>query len=316
MNQLHERKGKNIPESMDSLLIKWQARGHNEAQMLTYLTKKYFNIQRLPLFEDRCLSLIDINNSFFDFLNKNQNKNKEILDINVEIINNVLHELEEDFDLLYKDTQKRLEEQFKEEFEEQEKRGEERHILLSRRICRKNDLEHHAGEERHLIISDIYNCEPHPLAIYNYINKQKLENKNIDIQMDILTSWAQNTADTYGLIKFEKKIHPKDIIFFTHHDDSSGPIESNEYIVVNKNITGIISFSADDIIVEKETFEKIFTKKEIDNYKNKELGLPPLRTYKIIQYLPYILYFNIDKKPISLLKFLYQSYLFYKKYNR
>ena len=156
MNQLYERKGKNIPESMDSLLIKWQARGHNEAQMLTYLTKKYFNIQRLPLFEDRCLSLIDINNSFFDFLNKNQNKNKEILDINVEIINNVLHKLEEDFDLLYKDTQKRLEEQFKEEFEEQEKRGEERHILLSRRICRKNDLEHHAGEERHLIISDIY----------------------------------------------------------------------------------------------------------------------------------------------------------------
>lgn len=309
-----KRQDKNIPSSMEDLLIKWQAHANKRGvQMLTYLSKILFNIQRLPLFEDRSIALIDKDDDFFELLKENKDN-----DLNIEIINSKLEELKKDFLSLYEDTQKRIEEKFKEEFEEQEKNGEEKHILLSRRIIKENDfikhLEKNNSYSSHIYSNTTYNCEPDLCTIYNYVKEQKNNNKNINIQMNILTSWAQNTADYYGIIKFEKKVNPKDIIFFTYKDDFSGPIESNEYIVLNRSATGIISFPAEDIDIRLDKIK--YVKTEINSVTIKDNYLCSWRTPQIIQYVPYMPPYNKHGKSLGLWEMLWETYRYYKKISK
>ena len=60
--------------------------------MLTYLSKILFNIQKLPLFEDKSIALIDKDDGFFELLKENKDD-----DLNIEIINSKLEELKKDF---------------------------------------------------------------------------------------------------------------------------------------------------------------------------------------------------------------------------
>ena len=219
---------------------------------------------------------------------------------------------------------RKTEEKFKEEFEEQEKNGEEKHIVLSRRIIKANDFIEHLKKNNsyssHIDLDTIYNCEPDLCTIYNYVKDQKNNNKNIDIQMNILTSWAQNTADLYGILKFEKKINPKDIIFFTYKDDLSGPIESNEYIVLNRSVTGIISFPAKDIDIQLDKDIDIQSDKICKNRNkfrdNKYNYLGSLLTPKIIQYVPYMHPYNTYGKSLGLWEMLWETYRYYKKISK
>ena len=132
--------------------------------------------------------------------------------------------------------------------------------------------------------------------------------------MNILTSWAQNTADYYGIIKFEKKVNPKDIIFFTYKDDFSGPIESNEYIVLNRSATGIISFPAEDIDIRLDKIK--YVKTEINSVTIKDNYLVSLRTPKIIQYVPYMPPYNKHGKSLGLWEMLWETYRYYKKISK
>ena len=213
---------------MKELLSCWQSEAYQlkGMQILTYLAKCHFDIQRLPQYEDRRLSL------------------KEQLDSNMKNYKD-LDKLKNDFDILYRDTQKRLEKQFKEEFTEQEKNRIDKHILLSRRILRKEDL-----EENKTRYTNLYKCDLYPVETLKDVMTKQKENKEIELPMDILTSWSENAVNTYGVLQLNKRVPPEDIIFFTHRGDFGGPLESNEYIVLNRTPTGIISFSPTNISVD------------------------------------------------------------------
>ncbi|MDO5070808.1 MAG: hypothetical protein Q4D78_11565 [Neisseria zoodegmatis] len=218
---------KNIPTSMEGLLKAWQTNGKTSAASLfIYLVMGYFNIHRLPTLEDRIIQEIKKNgpeNNFYTSFS----------DLNLLTIETELQERKKDFELLYEDTQKRL----KKQFDNQKK------IKLSRRF---GELK--KGKDTNKNLCDRWQldiCE-----ICSYINGCKEKNKEIIFEMDILNSWAETPSYSYGDIIISKEIPIEDIIYFQHSSDCLGPLENDEYIVLNRQETGCVRFAPSEVEID------------------------------------------------------------------
>lgn len=214
---------KNLSPRMEEILKSWQyhCKSDIKGNILIFLSKIFFNIHRLPItqFKDRNLSKVN-EKDLLKFFNTNS------FEFSSTYFNSELNKLLVEFENMYHDTQQRLKEKF----------GDVEYIELSRRIIRKFNI-----EDR-----NIYNCD-HPSKLYSYIYNQKENKKDCEIYMDILNDWAEYPSSTYGVIKLKKNIPIKDIIYFNHHNDYSGPLESDNYLVINKSLTGGVIYSYNDI---------------------------------------------------------------------
>lgn len=212
---------KKIPESMNYFLRDWQfhAKTCKSSRMLTFLASLYFNIFRYPSYEDRILS--SVSRKEMDGYISGDIKLEDYL---------------KDFKKLYETTQKQLNKFF----------PGKNSITLSRRIkvCSRNDI---VSVNSRVNNVDVYNTEENPV----YMVKDLKEKGSIKIDMDILNSWATIPSETYGDIVLKKEIKKEDIIYFNHINDSEleglKPIEDDEYIVVNREPTGVVSFKREDV---------------------------------------------------------------------
>lgn len=276
---------KKLSPTMVKILTSWQAHAKSctEGQILTYLSKIFFNIHRLPIAEFQDRNLININKDILlNFFQENS------FDFSSENFENRLQSLLEDFENMYQNTQQRL----KDKFENDE------YIELSRRIIKKFDIDN----------GDKFNCE-NPCKLYSYIYNQKKDNKDCEIYMDILNDWADYSSPIYGVIILKKKIPIKDIIYFNHYNDCTGPLEEDDYIVVNRSLTGGVVFSCNDIQCDDEFLQDFL---KLTPEKISRLGTNKL--YNIFD--GRVIYSNNKDKSTGLFRELYYTYKYHKKYKK
>lgn len=209
-----------IPSKMQEFLHDWfMEDSEGSYKMLTYLTSKVFNIIRLPTYCDRTINSITI-----DQVNKYIDE---------------LDDMENELETLYRYTQARLKEAG---YQENDK------IRLYRNICRKECFSE----------SNIRKCsfdyrndnEIDPIVLATYILYEKLESsQTIELEVNILSSWSQNASSdlAYGHVTIEHEIAVKDILFCNANNDRNGPLESNEWIFINRSNTGLIDFNLEDV---------------------------------------------------------------------
>lgn len=215
-----------IPNGIQKILGDWQKQ-QNDYQILSYLAAKLFNIMRLPTYYDRQICSIS----------------EKVIDKYFDDLDNLVNEL----DILYKYTQHRLNEAG---YQKQDR------IKLYRAICRSEDLKRNNLNKCYVSNSKLDDgIEPEVLAAYLMYLKENSAPK-IDLEIDILSSWSQYaTSHVYGCIQLEREVDVRDILFFNSSADFEGPLESNEWIVINRSNTGLIEFDSDDIIF-RENFER------------------------------------------------------------
>lgn len=115
-------------------------------------------------------------------------------------------------------------------------------IKLKRRICeRPNKEEFNATEEGDLNIGRLINSEA----------------QQICINIDLLSSWALNPVSCYGVVILEKNIDIRDIIYFNYKScdvtiTTPSLLESDEFIVVNRDPKGLVSFKKNDITIDPD----------------------------------------------------------------
>lgn len=276
---------KKLSPTMEKILQKWQVHAKSciEGQILTYLSKIFFNIHRLPIAEFQDRNLININKDILlNFFQENS------FDFSSENFENRLQSLLEDFENMYQNTQQRL----KDKFENAE------YIKLSRCIIKKFNIES----------GDKFNCE-NPFKLYSYIYNQKKDNKDCEVYMDILNDWAEYPSSAYGVITLTKKIPIKDVIYFNHNDDHGGPLEYDDYIVINRSLTGGVVFACDDIQCDDEFLQKFL---KLTPEKISKLG-----TNKMCNIFDgRVIYPNNKDKSTGLLREVYYTYLYHKKYKK
>ena len=202
-----------IPSRMQEFLHDWfMEDSEGSYKMLTYLTSKVFNIIRLPTYCDRTINSITI-----DQVNKYIDE---------------LEDLENELETLYQYTQSRLKEAG---YEESDK------IKLYRGIVKESYFANLNTDSCYSSVRDDDEIEPIVLATYILHKKQECS-QIVELEINILSSWSQYTSNgTYGDITLERDIKIKDILCFNAYGDSQGPLEPNEWIVINHSNTGLIN---------------------------------------------------------------------------
>lgn len=231
LEKIPKLKLEKIPPDIKELLDKWQ-RVNKGYRILTYLAAKVFNIVRIPTYYDRTITAItkeDIDQCF-----------------------NKLESLDKDIKILYEYTQSRLKEAG---FEANDK------ITLYRNICTDNRFLDHNLDKCY--ISEKCTGDINPAVLAAYISYKKQDgSKNIDLEVDTLSSWSVNGADPrYGNVSLKLEVEVKNILHFNMSSDCDGPLETNEWIVVNDSNTGLIEFNLENDICISE---------KIKNKKNSE----------------------------------------------
>nr|WP_314116158.1 hypothetical protein [uncultured Aggregatibacter sp.] len=276
---------KKIPESMNVFLTDWQYHSKNSkgSRMLTFLATLYFNIFRYPSYEDRILSSIS-RKKMDDYISGDTK----------------LEDYLKDFKKLYETTQEQLNKFF----------PEKNLILLTRRItvCSRDDI---VSVNSRINNVDVYNTEENPV----YMVKDLKEKGSIKIDMDILNSWATVPSERYGMIALKKEIKKEDIIYFNHINDSEREgkvIEKDEYIVVNREPTGVVCFKQEDVEISS------FFDPELNNLKySRETRKNEINFLDNIRSSSYYMYpFNGLNKDYCLCQMLCRAFRYWWFYNK
>jgi hypothetical protein len=204
---------------MDKFINGWMSQSRGEySKYLTLLAQKNLNVILDPSYKE--------------------NRIKNMLFKEIENFNKNFNDWNEYFNKMYNETQKRLNELCI--------AGKlnclNDSIKLKRRICKwPNKEECNATEEGDLNIGRLINSGE----------------QQICINIDLLSSWALRPVRRYGVVILEKNIDFRDIIYFNYEScdvtiTTSSLLESDEFIVVNRDPKGLVSFKKNDITIDPD----------------------------------------------------------------
>ena len=283
---------KYIPFSMNELISDWyrnaKSKNYQGAKILTLLSSLYFHINRYPTYEDRVL---------FEFQRN---------DVDNFIANQ--EQLLNDFKELYQVTQNRLK-----QLRDSGKLNvtEDDCIYLERKVCRVEQINKEKKEQ------DYFNTEEDPIYLIQKIKDGSIN--DVDVDMDILNSWAESSSLTYGIVTLKKRINLEDIIYFNRKNDLNDlgitecpPLEPDEYIVVNKSKTGIIYFSKSkgEIEIDNSIKRKFVEYPSRDSKEKRFRDRMEGRIEKDNAY--YMFPFHHFDRQISLIKILRNAYIYWR----
>lgn len=262
---MKQYQNKVIPCSMDRLLRNWQFNAKPHQERARELT---------------LLSLIYF--KIFRFPSYEDRVLKSITRGECDSFLKNKNNLLKDFKSMYLETQSRLKRKY----------PNNKSLLLSRRICKFD------GNDS----KPLWNSGFDPIDFSKKMQK-KSEN-HVLISMDILNDWAVSASGAYGVIKLKKEILLEDIIYFNSADDFEGPLESDDYIVLNRNPKGIVKFSLKNISYDQDLINKM---NNLDSSLKNHINV-----YEFSDTKSYLCPFNGIKGKSSLLKELYRTYLYWK----
>ena len=210
-----------LQAELDALLKGvWHDRLQPKALILNYLVMKKFNIIRLPTYFDRTFT--------FD-TNGNNSETLKIID---EYDDNLLEKLENQLDIAYQATQSILKKKYPSGV-----------VKLYRAICPLGTSETGDYTFANRDVDDIT-----ILPAYLSLNNEE----PVLLEIDTLSGWSEYGANQrYGSIVLCREWNIKDILLVADYLDKEGrelgPLESNEWLCINRDKRGIINFSKRDI---------------------------------------------------------------------
>lgn len=194
--------------------------------IFSYLVARKFNTIRLPTYADRFYS-----HDFYTTV-PGINHYKEFQNIDEGTINTLLNEL----DFIYQETQRLLQNEY-----------QDGKITLERAM---------------FPIDDKNRCLPLSKTDLDYVKhlyrEKEIEKKlEIEIELDILSSWSKNRDRRYGNVTFKREWDIKDIVLYSGYLKPSVLDGGSEWLCLNRNIKGILKFDSNHIIFDKEIEKKI-----------------------------------------------------------
>ncbi|WP_295846602.1 hypothetical protein [uncultured Neisseria sp.] len=212
-----------LQAELDALLKGvWHDRLQPKALILNYLVMKKFNIIRLPTYFDRT----------FTFDDDRQNIS-EILDVIDGYNDDLLKKLESQLDVAYHKTQSILKEKYPNEI-----------VKLYRAICPLGTIDTGLNTYPNRKVDDVTLLP----AYLSLLDDKEL----VPLEIDTLSGWSEYDANQrYGSIVLCREWNIKDILLVADYLDKEGreigPLESNEWLCINRDKRGIINFSKRDI---------------------------------------------------------------------
>lgn len=219
INWLRLNKRFTVSSDLHALLLGvWHDRLSEGALILTYLATKNESIIRFPTHPDRSL----------DGLNHSGGQSEEFDKARNYLINKTPSQLlllEQEVKTLSINTRNALIQAF-----------QSNKILLKRAV---------APILPHQNLPSIRTCDKVEEFV-RFVEAAHLANINpVSFDMDIVSGWSQSAANRYGAIELKREWDVKDI--FLVSDLINGPMESDEWLCLNREPSGLVSFFLADI---------------------------------------------------------------------
>lgn len=124
--------------------------------------------------------------------------------------------------------------------------------------------------KRNLIIKENGNITEYGEYICGFVHQAKTdEKKPIEFMTDIVTGWClYDPGSQYGEFEIVHEFPIEDILLYSNHLIEGGGLESDEWLVLNRNSAGILKLSPSDIKINVNT-QKCLDYKNI-NHSSKQ----------------------------------------------
>lgn len=214
-----------VSKEMNNLLFGiWHDRLTSKAVVFSYLCAKAFNVVRYPSAPDRSLTI-----------------SKKIMQEVAELLDNYDEQV---FDNLVEEI-KRIKAQTKIRLFLNEDYAHD-HVPLQRALFPVD------SSQTDYALREEDNSKLFPLL---YLAAKDANVKSFDMDVDIVSGWSTCFQNRYGSLCIEKDWHIDDIImisdFISTKNNGKAALETNEWLCLNRNPNGLVSFATDNCIVEE-----------------------------------------------------------------